>query len=433
MSKKSEQGQILIIFTIVLVVLLGFTSLAVDVGMTYGDRRYNQSISDTASLAGAGAAAQYLEKNGITYSNFACDNAKVVASFSVAFEAARTRASNNLVSNLDNNLSDKHGIEVTCVNDDTHFDKHIDVHTMVTSKVPTTFMQLFYGGEVKNTVNAVARIHPRTELVFGHAIVSLDDACHTKDGGIVFDGDSEVDIHGGGVFSNSCIEASGKINVDVKPTGAGIDYFGTITYNGHPVLSPDPEKAPAKMPIQEINPPSCSSDDPVASSGGGTINPGNYSKIKLTNGSLTLKPGLYCLTGDMDIQGGTVNGSGVTIYLKKDGTKDTNVQINGGAEVHLNAPTDGTAVNGAKVGILFFMATGNAGNMTLLGNSASSFAGAVYGRDANIDVGGTSGVNPTYNTQLVGKYVKVHGNSKIDINYQNMQPYTDQPKLDMME
>ena len=233
MTEKSERGQILIIFTVVLVVLLGFTSLAIDVGMAYGDRRYNQSIADTASLAGSCAAAQYLEKNGITYTNFSCTNATVQAAFGVAYDAARSRAANNLVSNLDNNLTDNHGIEVLCVNDPTRFDKHIDVHTKVSSKVPTTFMQFFFGGEVKNTVNAVARIHPRTEIAFGHAIVSLDDRCATKDGGVAFDGNSNVTINGGTVklTGTTLTNFTGPINASGGATVAFGDN-GVVTLRG---------------------------------------------------------------------------------------------------------------------------------------------------------------------------------------------------------
>ena len=66
MKKKPtrENGQILVIFVVALTALLGLTALAIDGGMIFADRRYSQSVADTASLAGAGAAAQYLEKNG---------------------------------------------------------------------------------------------------------------------------------------------------------------------------------------------------------------------------------------------------------------------------------------------------------------------------------------------------------------------------------
>lgn len=135
----------------------------------------------------------------------------------------------------------------------------------------------------------------------------------------------------------------------------------------------------------------------------------------------------------MSIQGGEILGDGVTIYMMKDGSHDTSLLINGNATAHLNAATEATAVNGAIPGILIYMADGNQGNISLLGNAGSSFTGTIYAPDASIDIGGTSGVNPTYNTQLIGNYVKVHGNALIDINYHTFPPATEKPKLDMME
>jgi hypothetical protein len=79
------------------------------------------------------------------------------------------------------------------------------------------------------------------------------------------------------------------------------------------------------------------------------------------------------------------------------------------------------------------LAEGNSGPVKLEGTSDSSFTGTIYGRDATIEIGGTSGVNPTYNTQLVGKYVKVHGTSQIDINFHTFPLNTEEPKLDVLE
>jgi len=69
---KQQKGQIIVIFAVALVVLLGFTALAIDGGMVYSDRRFSQSAADAASLAGGGAGAATLEDEGITYGNFTC-------------------------------------------------------------------------------------------------------------------------------------------------------------------------------------------------------------------------------------------------------------------------------------------------------------------------------------------------------------------------
>ena len=431
-NSSHETGQILVIFAVALVVMLGFAALAIDGGMIFVDRRYSQSVADTSSLAGAGSAAQYLEEKGIRWANFHCstDPASLVKqALDVGYTAAVSRAASNQVTTLDRDISDMHGVEITCT--ETGFQKYIDVKTIITSTVATSLVQIVYPFPIRNTVTAVVRIHPRTELAYNRAVVSLSDTCANNDGGIVFDGTSDVFIHGGGVYSNSCIEASGNVHVDVN--NGGIDYVGSLTTHGNPVLDPNPARFSAPMPRQYIGPLGCGSSAPVSVNNSGDIGPGNYSLIKLTNGTLRLSPGLYCMTGDVEIQGGEILGDGITFYMMKDGSKNTNVSINGNATVHLNAPTEANVVGGAKVGLLFYMADGNAGNVSLLGNAGSSFTGAVFGGDASIDVGGTTGVNPTYNTQLVGKYVKVHGNSQIDINFETLPLYNEEPTLDSIE
>ena len=47
-----ERGQTLLIFVLALTVLLGFTAMAIDVGLFYEDRRHMQNTADAAALAG---------------------------------------------------------------------------------------------------------------------------------------------------------------------------------------------------------------------------------------------------------------------------------------------------------------------------------------------------------------------------------------------
>ena len=71
-----ERGQTLLIFVLALSVLLGFTAMAIDVGLFYEDRRHFQNTADAAALAGVaelpynpGAAkikaAEWAANNGV--------------------------------------------------------------------------------------------------------------------------------------------------------------------------------------------------------------------------------------------------------------------------------------------------------------------------------------------------------------------------------
>ena len=429
-----KNGQILVIFAIALVALLALAALTLDGGTIFVDRRYSQGVADTASLAGAGAAALSMDNSHITYSTFSCDPAVINQVLTDAYNAAQARAAANQVTNLDHDLSDSNGIETVCVDNPAQFDKHIDVHTMITSKVNTSLIQLFFSGPINNTVNAVVRVRPRTEFAYDRAVVSLGDHCGTNIGGVIFDGTSTVNILNGGVYSNSCITANGTINVNVDTMGVG--YVGNLTENGNGSISPTPVQNGTLMPRQDIGSLSCGNGPAMNSSSGGTISPGNYSSIKLTNGTLTLNSGLYCLTGAMSITGGEIDvaknsdGSegGVTIYMESGSLK-----ISGNATAHLNAPTDTNVVPDAQVGILVYMANSNTGNVDLEGTASSSFVGAVYAPNGTIDVGGTNQVNPTYNTQLVGQYVRVHGTADIKIQYKTTPPHMIEPTLDAID
>jgi Tfp pilus assembly protein PilX len=51
-GNKREHGQTLLIFVLALTVLLGFTAMAIDVGLFFQDRRHLQNTADAAALAG---------------------------------------------------------------------------------------------------------------------------------------------------------------------------------------------------------------------------------------------------------------------------------------------------------------------------------------------------------------------------------------------
>jgi hypothetical protein len=71
-TERGEQGQILVIFALSLITLLGFAGLAVDAGSTFAQQRAQQTASDLAALA---AANDYLINGNVTT---AADRARLV-------------------------------------------------------------------------------------------------------------------------------------------------------------------------------------------------------------------------------------------------------------------------------------------------------------------------------------------------------------------
>jgi hypothetical protein len=169
----------------------------------------------------------------------------------------------------------------------------------------------------------------------------------------------------------------------------------------------------------------------VPNSGDATLTPGVYDRIKWTGGVLTLTSGLYCVTGSqgVDITGGEIDGNEVTIYVITGG-----VSISGNVDpVDMRAPVESPDPAPALPGILFYLAHGNSNTVSIVGNSTSFYLGTIYAPDGDLFISGSSGTNPTFNTQLIGNNVEVSGGATIDINFNDEENYEKPPYLDLLK
>ena len=447
-DKKSESGQIFVLLILGIIVLLGFAGLALDGGLVYSQRRHAQNSSDASSLAGGGAAGLVLDQ--VQYASFHCGLTEVYQARQAAVASAINRAVSNdfTITAGSGSTPAENEVVTSCVTYDngSYVEKYIDVMVNMANDVETSLIHFVYPGPIRNVVDSRTRIYPRTPIAFGNAIVSLSTNCQGNDGGVTFDGggNSDINIKGGGIFSNSCLETNGSsldICVDATPGGTcdgdgSIAYVTTYSQSGNPGITPAPVNAPIPLPTFDVTPPDCGSlPDQGQHSGSGTISPGRYSRIRQNSnsGNLVMNPGLYCLYGDFTINGGTLTGNDVTIYMA---TGDFSTA--GNATQNLDAPPAGCNLNGSTTGcppsipgMLIFMAESNSGNITLQGDTASSFLGTVYAPSGTIDLGGGSSTMPTANTQLIADTVKVHGNVTIDINYDDNFPFKQPATLDM--
>lgn len=469
--RRTEKGQILILLTIAIVVLIGFTALAVDGGMVYSDRRYAQSAADASSLAAAGAAANEMESTTnhlkVIYTDFPCnvgtlptvDQTKygtatsgVLAAINSAKSTAQSTATINRFT-IGTNLSTNHGVIAQCgiKNMGGYYEKFIDITVMITSETPTTFAQVIFGGKLKNTVTSVVRVRPTNTLAYGYAIASLDSSCAQYSGGIDFSGTEDVTVNGGGIWSNSCITKGGSGNILVTNTDTGINYLTQWKENGNSgSISPTPTHVTDPIPEWDPPFPPCANIPDRGSFEGGTasIQPGRYSHIKLNNNqTLKFQPGLYCLSGDFDMTGGTVlvdsvgtcktaaNGSldGVTIFLSSGA-----FNVPGSATINLQANSSPPPENAnyqcrLLSGMLIYAPSSNASIIRILGNSSSSYRGTIYGPKSTIEAGGSSTEAPTLTTQLIGRYVFVHGKADININFNGADNYLRPALMDMLK
>lgn len=434
-QQRSESGQVMVFLAICFVVLIGFSALAIDGGMLYSDRRHAQNAADAASLAGGSGAAYFMRVNNVNYNAFICGTTGA----SQTGDAAELAAINNAVLNdyiLDSDISDNHGVNVTCEITDrgSYEDKHLDVVTKITRETASNFAHLIYDGPLRNQVEAVVRIYPPAPLAFGKAIVALNDAgCSGNQYGVIFSGSSNTTVTGGGVWSNGCLTGNGT-SFTVNVNNGGVAYAGSSTgtlTNIHPA----PQHIPAALPdySTDVNEPNCSGlpSRTVPKSGDATLQPGVYDEIKWTGGALTFSPGLYCISSSkgISITGGSISGDGVTIFLQNGG-----LSISGNVTpVDLRAPLESPDPSPAIPGVLIQLAHGNTETISVTGNSTSFYLGTVYAPDGDLYFSGSSGTNPTFNTQLIGNNVEVSGGAIIDINFNDDENFEKPPYMDLLK
>jgi hypothetical protein len=466
-KNKGENGQIIILLAVSLIVVIMVAALAVDGGMIYSERRFAQNAADSASLSGGGSVLNYMElvsdnKKTITGQNLICSDAKnpnlTVAKIidKAQFDAIQTAEANN-ITNLsylgmvldgekvpnDLDLDFKHGVIINCVSG-----QYMEVVVRITSKVSTAFAHLIYKEDLITTTEAITRAVPHGVGDGGYALVSLSENCANSTDGMEFNNSSTgafVNIKNGKIHSNSCFKAAGN-GLDVTAT-YGI--FSSMPEGGQNATSTENFSFTGGVePIALEYPeePDCEDypDGEFSNSGGvTTYNPGNYSSISISsNGDFKFNPGLYCITDSLSISGnnktGVVSGERVTFYLKSDATnKVADVSITGGKTVKLSAPLEGDPPPGDPYlpgipGYLFYMSEDNIttnpqGNVTnrgtlkIEGNGDSYFSGIILAPKGNVEIGGTPSVNPvegsTFTTRVIGWFVKVSGNATLDILY----------------
>lgn len=450
-----ESGQIVILLAISLIVLLVIAALAVDGGMVYTERRFAQNAADSSSLGAAGFIANYLLKQDIDYSTIGCSDLVIPLNaseetlntlrgepggFAGAGESQIRAASNNFTDlqyqGVEINgtwnpfsggdIAAKHGIIISCSDQESpEHDKHIDVKVRITTETQTAFLHLVFPDNLTSTVEAVTRVYPRHSVGYGNALLSdknQEDCTPSDQCGITFSGTSGTVITGGGVHSDSIIEANGATSVDVEgfvtSYAAVIDGAENITsagtYGGYPYN----ENINVDMP-------SCPPLDPAKKSislnngDSETVNPGSYEKITNNGGTLTFNPGLYCITKSqgISITGGITEGADVTFYMVEGA-----VTVNATGEydvthVTLTAPD----VDGPLGGWLIMVDPANTSAVDITGSGGSYYAGAIFSPDGLVKIAGSADpstpAGQEYSTQIIAKTIAVVGSATVNINF----------------
>jgi Flp pilus assembly protein TadG len=439
-KRSQESGQAIVLLVISIVVLLGFTALAIDGGMLYSDRRQAKNAADTAALAGAGEVASKLQIAQLAYQNWDCPDVLDAVSGS-ATTAAIYRADTNGYE-IDGTFEDGNGVLITC-RDELGYPvsrRYVDIRTGITASTSTSFAHLLYSSPLQNYVESAVRVEVPPPFGAGFALLALNEsACQGGQNGMIYSGRADVTIEDGSAYTNCCLYGNGNRFAVTTTLGGTVGYYDECTAMG--TLTNITSVTTGDEIVEEEGPeyPTCSGSGSVTTQvidgeNWRVFSPGSYTSISNPNGNMRMLPGLYCLTGSpsaFSITGGKVEAIGVTLAVDRG-----RVSVAGNAEVVMTAPCIAEGRNGETYDtnayqcyddvysypdpaipyFLIYMAHGNTSTIELEGNGDSVFAGAIFSPDGTVVLRGTSDTQ-TFETQIVAKNIEVTGSGIVNIYF----------------
>lgn len=421
-TKKIERGQVLVLMALAMIVLLGFTSLAIDGGMIYADRRAAQNTADAAAFSGI------LEK--------ARGN-----SDAVAIQSAFDNAS---INGYDSSLVDVSVWTQVDITGNYHY-----VSAEVTSTTKTAFLHFVYAGDAQNKVIAITKVRETGPPMPGVAIVAMDDCTTGSSALLRIDGggvDAGIQTFNGGMFINSpepsgyghCAidssDSTGSKGINAHG-GHQIHSVGFHSYAGEEKISPEPIQTgfnngqPISDPLENLPEPVCTSN---GSRTGNNFQPGRFGgpgEPSLVpnppNWNVNLAPGIYCITGDVSVAGQfSWTGDGVVLYFI-----DGALSFQGTASLTLTAPTDDNCLGETGdptasctyKGVAIYSSRSNTSAMDMRGNGRTKVTGLVYALNGTVEcMGGGVPSDPDewiVNGQIITGAVVAHGTCDFWVNY----------------
>jgi len=382
---RDQSGAVAVLTAVLMVTLLGFTAIAVDLGVLQYQKRMLQTVADAAAIGGA---------SELPYGD-AASGAQTVAS-----QNGFISGNNSAALTVSNPPSDgPHAIDSSCV------------EVIASQTEPTHFAQVLGIKSAKIQARAVAcqgsgpacmyaLSSSATNAILANGTPNVQSTC-----GIV------VDSNAGQAF---LCNGSGTFNTKSIGVVGGYLSNGSCTLNPTPVTGIVPQNDPLTY-LPEPTPGACVTPNPSPINGTGnfTLNQGTYCGGLTINGSptVTLNPGTYIFTGNFIVNGTpTVTGNGVTLYFTSSG----GITVNGATNFNLTAPTTGT-----YAGILMFQDRVDTAQATINGSNTSTLQGSLYFPDAPLVFNGSSSTNAAY-TIIIAQSITFNGSVTLNDNYSSL-------------
>ncbi len=385
-SSQRADGQVLIIFALFSVVLIGALALSIDAGYLMSERRQAQSAADAGALAAAKAAfdskaASEITATGQGYATYSAGAGSIVTVSQPPTSGAY--AGNN---------------------------KYIQV--TVSKNVSRFFIGAVYSGSWSVSATAIAGIETNPG---DYALMALNK----KDSpGIYMNGNTSIILTGNNAsaISNTDISANGGPAFKVAGT---IDAHGSIdqksSWSAPAGIHPNfPQVDDPLEGMAAPTKPSASSTAATFSSictSGGTLKPGLYKNLSCTIKDIVkLDPGFYYFENtsiDYNNTKSRLQGTGVSLYFDKDSSFDPK---NG--ETSLTAPA--VSPYGGQDGLVFWYVPSTA--IDFQGNGELYFQGVFYAPKSDVTMHGNPSADTIDGQVFVGTFTN-KGTSDLKIKY----------------
>lgn len=396
-SLPGEKGQAIILIIFSVIGLLGMAALAIDGGNAFIDSRRAETAASAAALT---AALTRIEGG----------NWRAAA---LATAAANGYNNDGITNTVELNTPPLSG---------PYSGNAEYIEVIVTSHLRTYFGSVIGFPFITNVATVISQSKPAEvgEMFDGYALVSLapKSDCSDKRAFAIY-GEATINFEGGGLFVNSDNASCAFISYGSGSVRA-LDNSPITVVGGAQVQKPQlitpypfqtgaayiPYPPPYQLPKVGCGTKIAEMDE------NGVMSSGNWEEdIFPPEGAHSLDSGVYCLSGDFIFDGGTLEGSGVTIVV------DGDVKIGSSAEINLTAP-----MSGKNQGLLFYMPMGNRGVMFLNGSVDSSYTGMILAPSAHIRINGPDSLKgAAYHSQIIGYTIESNSQSNIVIKYKDEQ------------
>jgi len=422
-SKKHENGQVIIMIAVGMVVLIGLIALAIDGTNAYSDRRHAQNAADTASYAAARAKVREepWKPAGLAIAN---QNSYADTDYGPASSEANSNveiyqcdeSSKPSYANCDANEGDPDYIVVA-----------------ITSTINTFFAQVVGIDHITNRVKAVAwaDLNPPIQNELGNAMVALMQGCKGEYGWphdpYTVGGNADLSVTGSGIFVNSnCNNAYTENGSPNVYSDSGICVVGTTSEAGAT------SHCGTQLPYPPITLPNPTCDDTatfkqIASHPNRIYlaTAGNWTGDFPPNGSpgkILMSKGVYCIDGNFDVPSTwqittDTNGNGVfdpategALIMSINGT----IKLNGASALDMHAMSDPNIPEQFN-NLLFYLPLGNTNTVSINGGNNTDLTGSILAPSSHCSINGDAGT--TINSQVICFTIGIEGGSEASINY----------------